>query len=123
MSLWVIEYWDNDSSTFIPFKASMEQTSEELDGDCVASFWIANSAENRALIQQDLLVNIWFDDELQFSGTLCGGDIKSSKIKAGLYDTVMLTLDEAEPVTGVYDQKPASAIALKYGSGHPLSLM
>jgi hypothetical protein len=117
MSLWVIEYWDNDSSTFIPFKASMEQTSEELDGDCVASFWIANSAENRALIQQDLLVNIWFDDELQFSGTLCGGDIKSSKIKAGLYDTVMLTLDEAEPVTGVYDQKPASTIAADLVAG------
>ena len=122
MGLWVIEYWDNDSSTFIPFKATMEQTSEELDGDCVASFWIANSAENRALIQQDLLVNIWFDDELQFSGTLCGGDIKSSKIKAVLYDTVMLALDEAEPVTGVYDQKPASTIAADLVAGTGISV-
>jgi len=122
LGLWVIEYWDNGSSTFIPFKAEMEQTSEELDGDCVASFWIDNSAENRVLIQQDLLVNIWFDDELQFSGTLCGGDIKSSKIKALLYETVMLTLDEAEPVNGVYDQKSASEIAADLVSGTGISV-
>jgi hypothetical protein len=111
MGLWVIEYWDTDTSTFIPFKATWDQTNEELDGDCYATFYLANSAENRALIQQDLLVAVWFDDTLVFSGTLSGGDLGSKRIKAVIYDTVMLTLDEAEPVSGVYDQKAATTIA------------
>ncbi len=122
MGLWVIEYWDTDTSTFIPFKATWDQTNEELDGDCYATFYLANSAENRALIQQDLLVAVWFDDTLVFSGTLSGGDLGSKRIKAVIYDTVMLTLDEAEPISGVYDQKAASTIAADLVAGTGITL-
>jgi hypothetical protein len=117
LGLWVIEYWDTDTSTFIPFKATWDQTNEELDGDCYATFYLANTVENRALIQQDLLVAVWFDDTLVFSGTLSGGDLGSTRIKAVIYDTVMLTLDEAEPLSGVYDQKAASTIAADLVAG------
>jgi hypothetical protein len=122
LGLWVIEYWDVGSSAFIPFQAVWDQTNEELDGDCYATFYIANSAVNRALIQQDLLVAVWFDDALVFSGTLSGGDISSTRIKAVIYDTVMLTLDEAEPISGVYDQKPASTIAADIVAGTGISV-
>jgi hypothetical protein len=82
LGLWVIEYWDTGTSTFIPFKATWDQTNEELDGDCYATFYLANTPQNRALIQQDLLVAVWFDDTLVFSGTLSGGDLGSKRIKA-----------------------------------------
>ncbi len=108
---WIVEYWDEGTSAFIEFDAVWDQTNEELDGDCYATFYLANTSENRALIQQDLLVAVWFDDTLVFSGTLSGGDLGRTRIKAVIYDTVMLTLDEAEPVSGVYDQKAASTIA------------
>jgi hypothetical protein len=122
LGLWVIEYWDTGTSTFIPFQATWDQTNEELDGDCYATFYLANSAENRALIQQDLLVAVWFDDTLVFSGTLSGGDLGSKRIKAVIYDTVMLTLDEAEPISGVYDQKAASTIAADIVAGTGITL-
>jgi hypothetical protein len=122
LGLWVIEYWDVGTSAFIPFQAVWDQTNEELDGDCYATFYIANTAANRALVQQDLLVAVWFDDTLVFSGTLSGGDLGATRIKAVIYDTVMLTLDEAEPVSGVYDQKSASTIAAAVLSGTGLSL-
>jgi hypothetical protein len=122
MGLWVIEYWDTGMSTFIPFQATWDQTNEELDGDCYATFYLANTVENRALIQQDLLVAVWFDDTLVFSGTLSGGDLGSKRIKAVIYDTVMLTLDEAEPISGVYDQKAASIITSAIISGTGITL-
>jgi hypothetical protein len=108
---WLVEYWDENTEAFIELQATWDQTNEELDGDCYATFYLANSPENRALIQQDLLVAVWFEDTLVFSGTLCGGDLGSKRIKAVIYDTVMLTLDEAQPISGVYDQKAASTIA------------
>jgi hypothetical protein len=119
---WLVEYWDENSSTFIEFQAVWDQTNEELDGDCYATFYLANTSENRALIQQDLLVAVWFDDTLVFSGTLSGGDLGSRRIKAVIYDTVMLTLDEAEPVSGVYDQKAASTIAADIVAGTGITL-
>ena len=37
-------------------------------------------------------------------------NLSNSKIEAVLLDPVILMLDEAEPVTGVYDQIPANEI-------------
>ena len=122
MGKWVIEYWDEGSSSFIEFEGVWDQTNEELDGDCYATFYLANSADNRALIQQDLLVAVWFEDALVFSGTLSGGDLGATRIKAVIYDTVMLILDAAEPVSGCYDQKPANVIAADLLAGTGISL-
>ena len=122
MGKWIVQYWDEGTSSFVELQAVWDQTNEELDGDCYATFYLANSAENRALIQQDLLVAVWFDDTLVFSGTLTGGELSSKRIKAVIYDTVMLVLDEAEPVSGVYDQKPATAIAADLLAGTSLTL-
>ena len=57
--------------------------------------------------------------ELQYSGILTAAEISSTKIKAVLLDTVILMLDEAEPITGVYDQVPANEILAEVLSKTP----
>lgn len=114
---WIVQYWDEVTDNFIEFDAVWDQTNEELDGDCYATFYLANTPENRLLIQMDLLVAVWFEDTLVFSGTLSGGDLGNTRIKAVIYDTVMLTLDEADTISGAYDQKPANVIAADLVAG------
>ena len=107
---WDIEYIDPITEAIVAYDAEMEQISQDLDGDAVASFWLINKADNRALIQQDLVTNIYFDNKLQFSGILSGGEIGSKKIKATCYEAMPLILDQAEPFTGVYDAVSAKTI-------------
>ena len=65
----------------------------------------------RALVGRgDVLVNIYFNEELQYSGILTTAELSSTKIKAIILDAVILMLDEAEPITGVYDSVPANQI-------------
>ena len=37
---WIVEYWDEGTSNFIEFDAVWDQTNEELDGDCYATFYL-----------------------------------------------------------------------------------
>jgi len=70
-----------------------------------------NTVDNRALLQQDLLINAYYDNVLQFTGILQGGDIEDrpGKIKMVVYDDFIITLDQASSFTGAYE-KPAKDI-------------
>ena len=108
---WSIEYLDPDTEILTPLKAEFDQLPDELNGDSNASFYLPNTDANRALVGRgDVLVNIYFNDELQYSGILTTAEFSSSKIKAVILDAVVLMLDEAEPVTEVYDSVPANQI-------------
>ena len=108
---WSIEYLDPNTEILTPLKAEFDQLPDELNGDSNASFYLPNTDANRALVGRgDVLVNIYFNDDLQYSGILTTAELSSTKIKAIILDTVVLMLDEAEPITGVYDSVPANQI-------------
>jgi hypothetical protein len=108
---WEIEYFDPNTELLVPMQADFDQLPDELNGDSNASFYLPNTSTNRWLVGLgNVLVNIYFNNDLQYSGILTTAEISSSKIKAIILDTVILMLDEAEPITGVYDAVPANQI-------------
>lgn len=109
MAKWEIEYYDEGTSAWISMAGEIDQINED-ETDHNASFFIANTSASRLLIQQDLMVNIWFDNKLQFTGILSGGDITGGKIKTICYDPIALILDQYDTFTRVYDQKAANII-------------
>lgn len=117
MAKWEIEYYDPGAQAFVAFDAEIDQIYQELSGDTYASFWLANTSANRALIQQDLQVAIYFDDKLQFVGVLSGGDLGGKKIKAICYEAMPLILGQHDTFTGVYDFKEANKIIADVLSG------
>jgi hypothetical protein len=121
MAKWEIEYFDEGTSTWLPISGDLDQINED-ETDRNASFLIANTPGNRTLIQQDVMVNLWFDNKLQFAGILSGGDISAGKIKAICYDTIALILDQYDTFTKVYDQKPANTILADLLSGTGLNI-
>ena len=116
---WDIEYLDEDVNDFVPLRAEIDQVVDELSGDSNASFCLPNTNFNRELVDNGVLVNVYFNGWLQYSGILSAADVSSTKIKAILLDTVILMLDEAEPVSDVYDQVPANEILAEVLSKTP----
>jgi hypothetical protein len=121
MAKWEIEYYNENTSTWIPLAGEIDQISED-ETDSNASFFIPNTQSNRTLIQQDVMVNFWFDNKLQFAGILSGGDISGGKIKAICYDPIALILDQYDTFTKVYDQKAANTILTDLLSGTGLTI-
>ena len=114
MARWAIEYYDEGTQEFIEFIGyNLREVYEELgeNGEPHLYFYVFNTAANRALLQQDLLVNAYYDSVLQFTGILQGGDIEDrpGKIKMVVYDDFIITLDQASSFTGAYE-KPAKDI-------------
>jgi hypothetical protein len=116
---WEIEYFDRGINDFVSLRAEIDQVVDELGGDSSASFYLPNTNFNRDLVDNGVLVTVYFNGWLQYSGTLSAADVSSTKIKAVLLDTAILMLDEAEPVTGVYDQVPANEILVDVLSKTP----
>jgi hypothetical protein len=77
----------------------------------VATLRLPNTNPNRDLCyNRQIYVEMFYDNTLQFAGMLLAGEASGSRaqwIKAYCHDAVMTTLDEAEPITGVYDEVPA----------------
>ena len=124
MARWSIEYYDEEAEGFVEFTGyNLNQVYEELgeNGEPHLYFYVFNTAANRALLQQDLLINAYYDDVLQFTGILQGGDIEDrpGKIKMVVYDDFIITLDQASSFTGAYE-KPAKDIidAILSGTGY-----
>jgi hypothetical protein len=108
MGKWEIEYYDDGESGFMPFlPAEIDQVYFEHEGEPYATFYINNTAANQTLIQQDLLVNIYFDSVLQFTGILQGGDLeaKPTRILVTVVDDLFITLDKATPISGVFSER------------------
>jgi hypothetical protein len=124
MARWSIEYYDDVAEDFVEFTGyNLNEIYEELseNGEPHLYFYLFNTAANRALLQQDLLINAYYDDVLQFTGILQGGDIEDrpGKIKMVVYDDFIITLDQASSFTGAYE-KPAKDIidAILAGTGY-----
>jgi hypothetical protein len=108
MGKWEIEYYDEGESGFMPFlPAEIDQVYFEHEGEPYATFYINNTAANQTLIQQDLLVNIYFDSVLQFTGILQGGDLeaKPTRILVTVVDDLFITLDKATPISGAFSER------------------
>jgi hypothetical protein len=108
MGKWEIEYYDEGESGFMPFLPSeIDQVYFEHEGEPYATFYINNTTANQTLIQQDLLVNIYFDSVLQFSGILQGGDLeaKPTRILVTVVDDLFITLDKATPISGAFSER------------------
>ncbi len=115
MGNWEIEYYDEGESGFMPFLPSeINQVYFEHEGEPYATFYLNNTAANRTLIQLDLLVNIYFDSVLQFTGILQGGDLeaKPTKILVTVVDDLYLTLDKATPISGVFAERHGAKVIL-----------
>ncbi len=124
MAKWAIEYYDEGTEEFVEFTGyNLNQVYEELgeNGEPHLYFYVFNTAANRALLQQDLLINAYYDNVLQFTGILQGGDIEDrpGKIKMVVYDDFIITLDQASSFTGAFE-KPAKDIidAILSGTGY-----
>ena len=88
---WSIEYLDPDMEILTSLRADFDQLPDELNGDSNASFYLPNNDFNRSLVGRgDVLVNIYFNEELQYSGILTTAEISSAKIKATILDAVIL---------------------------------
>ena len=114
MARWTIEYYDETAEDFVEFTGyNLNEIYEELseNGEPHLYFYLFNTVDNRALLQQDLLINAYYDNVLQFTGILQGGDIEDrpGKIKMVVYDDFIITLDQASSFTGAYE-KPAKDI-------------
>ena len=108
---WQIEYFDPETEQLVPLLADLKQIVDDLaTGESSASFTIPNTDFHRNLIANNTLVAIFFNNYLQYSGILSVANLTNSKIEAVLLDAAILMLDEAEPVTAVYDQIPANEI-------------
>ena len=108
MGKWEIEYYDEGESGFMPFlPAEIDQVYFEHEGEPYATFYINNTTANQVLIQQDLLVNIYFDSVLQFTGILQGGDLeaKPTRILVTVVDDLFITLDKATPISGAFSER------------------
>ncbi len=117
---WQIEYVDPDTEQLVPLPADLKQIVDDLTtGESNASFTIPNTDFHRNLVANSTLVAIFFNNYLEYSGILSVANLSNSKIEAVLLDTVILMLDEAEPVTGVYDQIPANEILTEVLSATP----
>ena len=114
MGKWEIEYYDEDLDDFVPLIAELDQIYFEHEGEPYATFYLINNETNQALIQQDLLVNVYFDNVLQFDGILQGGDLeaKPTKILATVVDDLFLTLDKATPISGVFAERHGAKVIL-----------
>jgi len=108
MAKWVIEYYDDVAEEFVEFTGyNLNQAYEELgeNGEPHLYFYVFNTAANRALLQQDLLINAYYDNALQFTGILQGGDIEDrpGKIKMVVYDDFIITLDQASTISSYWN--------------------
>ena len=121
MGKWQLEYHNAGTGLWNVLIAEFDQINQELTGDTTATFWLANTSANRALIQLDLPLRIWFDSKLQFSGILSGGDLGAKRIKAICYEKVPLTLDQYDTYTKVWDVTPANTIIADVLSGTGLT--
>src|SRR5665647_2331946 len=110
MAKWEFKWYNTDTHFWVPLVAEIDQIRQELAGDWVATFWLANTAAHLTVIQADLQIKIWFDNKLQFSGTLCCGDLGAKRIKAVCYERVPLILDQFNTYTHVWDLTPANTI-------------
>ena len=95
---WEIEYYDEGTEQFVALDAWSPEVYEELNGDKYATFYIANSAANRAVVASDKTVAIYFDSSPQFVGVLSACEYNRTKIKCTVYDEVQHLLDVAEPL-------------------------
>ena len=114
---WFITYIDiNNGDVEKPFTYfSALEVNETLNSDILASFEVPNTNAMRNFLQTNYPMQIWIiinggTPTQMFSGILKAGDISANKIKFYLYDPVIVALDEAEPITGVYDAVPADVI-------------
>ncbi|MGD6806531.1 MAG: LamG-like jellyroll fold domain-containing protein [Candidatus Bathyarchaeia archaeon] len=119
MSKWEIEYFNEATQTLVPLKADIDRVYEELNGDSYASFYLVNTPENRAIVAEDQVVLVWYDNELVYTGLLSAIDYENSRLKCTLFDEVFHLLDAAEPLSGFYDQAPADVLldAICEGTG------
>ena len=111
---WIIFYYDPQGESGGIFEhIEMDQLQDELNSElgAVASFKLPNTENNRSLCKDRLLyVEIFYNERFQFAGVLLAGEANGSRgqwIKAFCHDAVLTALDEAEPITGVYDEVSA----------------
>jgi hypothetical protein len=108
--VWKIEYFDEYQEVFYSLPADFKQIVDDLTGESNASFTLPNTEDYRSLLRRSPLVAVYFNEYLEYSGILCVAYLSSAKLECVLLDSAVLMLDEAEPVTGVYDQVPANEI-------------
>jgi hypothetical protein len=111
---WLILYFDPDQSIGGVFEhIEPNEIQDDLNSELgpVATLRLPNTNPNRDLCyNRQIYVEMFYDDTLQFAGMLLAGEASGSRaqwIKAYCHDAVMTALDEAEPITGVYDEVPA----------------
>jgi hypothetical protein len=107
---WEIQYLDGDNNLVDLLFFDEPEITDDLNSDMLASFSIPNTPNNRVLVSSDRTVAVFYNNYLQFSGLLRAADVGGKKIKCYVYDVVFCALDDAEPITGVYDAVPANQI-------------
>ena len=111
---WLILYFDPDRAIGGVFDhIEPDEIQDDLNSELgpVATLRLPNTNANRDLCyNRQIYVEMFYDNNLQFAGMLLAGEASGSRaqwIKAYCHDAVMTALDEAEPITGVYDEVPA----------------
>ncbi|MGD0643786.1 MAG: hypothetical protein ABSA75_02655 [Candidatus Bathyarchaeia archaeon] len=110
MAGWEIEYYDEFSEIFVKLAAKLEHVFDEMNGDSYASFYVANTQANQNLVNSKPIVAFYFNGHFEYNGQLLAWEIDGKKIKVKVLDYVIVALDQAEPITGVYDQVPCFSI-------------
>jgi hypothetical protein len=111
---WLILYFDSDRAIGGVFDhIEPGEIQDDLNSELgpVATLRLPNTNAYRDLCyNRQIYIEMFYDGTFQFAGMLLAGEAIGSKaqwIKAYCHDAVMTALDEAEPITGVYDEVPA----------------
>ncbi|MGD6850737.1 MAG: hypothetical protein ACQCN6_01600 [Candidatus Bathyarchaeia archaeon] len=106
MTGYSVEYLDGD---WTALKAEFQNTDETLNGYEEATFKIANTAANRALVASNLDAQIKFDGTVIFSGELSALEYENRKILCIVYNKVYEAM-KRKTVTGTYEDTAADTV-------------
>lgn len=107
MAAWTIQYWDG--SNWVTLAGVVEKIPQELNGHEEATFRIANTVANRAIVASDRKVKILFDSTVQFKGVLSAPQYGLTTISCLCYNECYMKMN-AKDFTNTYVNIPANTI-------------
>jgi len=106
---WRFEWYDETAAEWRSFSGRLEQIDDTLNGPEEASFYIANTEENRAIIAEDRPARISFDGNIIFTGVLSGAVYSSTRIRCIVYNSCYEVMKRRK-ISGTYLETPADEI-------------
>jgi hypothetical protein len=106
---WTIEYYDEGEEELVEISGRMGEIVEELNGHEEATFYLPNTAANRAIVASTQIVKISYDEAQMFFGALFGVEYSSKELKCIVYNGVYEIM-KRRVISETYEATPADDI-------------